>query len=294
MIRKLNKIFDKSEVMEINDKSKIVIMSDCHRGTGDNFDNFLKNRNVYRAALSYYFRNDFTYIELGDGDELWEVDNYKEIIDIYLDIFRQLKKFYDEDRLIMIYGNHDIIKRDDEVLKKYFYNYYNESTNHYEKLLDGLKVYESLVLKYKNEDIFMLHGHQVDFLNGTLWRFSRFLVRNVWHYLEFLGINDPTSAAKNNYVSNLVEKKLQKWSFKNNKIIIAGHTHRPLFPKVGQSMYFNDGSCIHPNGITCLEISNGKITLVKWELNVKEDGLLYVERFLMSSEEPIINFFNTD
>lgn len=291
MIRKLNKIFDKANVLKINDKSKIVIMSDCHRGAGDNVDNFLKNRNIYKAALSYYYKNDFTYIELGDGDELWEVDNYKEITDIYLDIFKQLKKFYDDNRLIMIYGNHDIVKKDEEVLKKYFYNYYNESTNHYEELLDGLKVYESLVLKYNNNDIFMLHGHQADFFNDTLWKVSRFLVRNVWRYLEFLGINDPTSAAKNNYVSNLVERKLQKWSFKNNKIVVAGHTHRPLFPKVGQSMYFNDGSCIHPNGITCLEINNGKITLVKWELNVKEDGLLYVERFLMSSEEKIEDFF---
>lgn len=84
MIRKLNKIFDKANILKINDKSKIVMMSDCHRGAGDNLDNFFKNRNIYKAALSYYYKNDFTYIELGDGDELWEVDNYKEITDIYI------------------------------------------------------------------------------------------------------------------------------------------------------------------------------------------------------------------
>lgn len=291
MNRKLNKIYNISQQMKIDDSSKIVIMSDCHRGAGDNFDNFFKNRNIYRAALNYYYNNGFTYIELGDGDEMWEVNDYKEIVEVYLDIFKKLKKFYDEDRFIMIYGNHDIVKRESEIVEKYFYDYYNETTKEYVSLLKGLKVYESLILKYKNRDIFLIHGHQVDILNGTLWRLSRFLVRNVWHYLEFLGINDPTSAAKNYYASKLVEKKLQKWSIKNNKIIIAGHTHRSLFPKIGQSLYFNDGSCIHPNGITALEICDGKISLVRWEINVKDNGLLYVEKFLLSNNEAIDSFF---
>lgn len=291
-MNKLNKMFNNSEKMKIDDNTKIVIMSDCHRGTGDNFDNFLKNKNIYKAALSYYYKKDYTYIELGDGDEMWGAEYYEDIVSIHLDVFKLLKKFYDNERLIMIYGNHDIDKKDKQVLKKYFYEYYNEATDSYETLLDGLKVYESLVLNYNEYDVFLLHGHQVDFLNGTLWRFSRFLFRNIWYYLDFLGVDNPTSAAKNYYVSSDVEKKLQKWSLKNNKIVVAGHTHRPIFPKIGQSLYFNDGSCIHPNGITCLEINDGKITLVKWELNVKDDGLLYVERFLMSSEEPISNFFN--
>ena len=276
-----------------DDATKIVIMSDCHRGNGNNDDNFEKNKNIYDSALQHYFNNGFTYIELGDGDEMWEVKNYKEIIEEHIDSFKELKRFNDEGRLIMIYGNHDIVKKSPAILRKYFYEYEDKETNEKRKLLFNLEAYESLILEYKGQEIFLIHGHQVDFLNSTIWPVSRFLVRYVWRNLELVGIKDPTSAAKNYRVKNKVEKKLQKWSQENKKMVIAGHTHRPLFPKAKESLYFNDGSCIHSNGITCLEIENGKIGLAKWGLDVNNDEQIVVKRFGLEKSEPIENFFPT-
>lgn len=291
MIKKLNKIFKTSKRISINDRSKLVIMSDCHRGSGDAHDNFTKNQNIYEAALIHYYKKGFTYIELGDGDDMWEVKNYKDIIQEHLETFKILKKFNNSKRLIMIYGNHDICKKSEKFLKEYFYKYYDNNTKKEEKLLNNLKVYESLILEYKNCEIFMIHGHQVDLLNSIFWRLSRFLVRYIWRYLEQVGIKDPTSAAKNYRVSKKTEKKLKKWSMKNNKILISGHTHRPIFPKTGQSLYFNDGSCIHPNGITCLEIEKGNITLVKWIFKLKKNKLISVGRKVIAGKESIINFY---
>lgn len=292
MEKKLNEIFEKSKRLTINNNTKLVIMSDCHRGAGDSYDNFLNNQNIYESALRYYYDKGFTYVELGDGDEMWEVKKYEDIIDVHIEAFRLLKKFNDSNRLFMIYGNHDISKNSKEILKKYFYKYYNKSTKQEEELLNNLEVYESLVLYYYGYDIFLVHGHQVDFLNGTLWKLSRFLVRYVWKNLEYVGFKDLTSAAKNYGVSKNVEKKLRDWSVENNKILIAGHTHRPIFPKIGQSLYFNDGSCVHPNGITCLEIENGKITLVKWEMVLSDDDTISVGRKIIEGSEFIVNFFN--
>ena len=291
MNKKLDQIYQNSERLPIDNTTKIVIMSDCHRGAGDNFDNFIQNQNIYKSALEHYYDNNFTYIELGDGDEMWEVENYEDIIKIHQETFNLLKKFHDFNRLIMIYGNHDIEKSSPVILKKYFYKYYDEITKQNKPLLSGLTVYESLVLNYRNYDIFLVHGHQVDFLNSTLWRLSRFLVRHLWKNLEHLGISDPTSAAKYYQVTKNVEKELKEWSIENNKIIIAGHTHRAIFPQIGQSLYFNDGSCIHPNGITCIEIENGNITLIKWEFETNEEELLSVKRKTLSNSEPIINFY---
>lgn len=291
MNKKLDKIFEKSKKLIIDDNSKIFIMSDCHRGAGNNYDNFIKNQNIFTSALQYYYDKGFTYIELGDGDEMWEVKNYENIIDIHIDSFKQMKKFNDSGKLIMIYGNHDIVKKSPAILKKYFYKYYDKEKKQNEELLKNLTVQESLILNYKNHDIFLIHGHQVDFLNSTLWRLSRFLVRNLWKPAENIGLKDPTSAAKNHKVNRKTEKILQEWSIKNNKILIAGHTHRAIFPKVGQSLYFNDGSCIHPNGITCLEIENGNITLVKWEYAVNQDKTILVKRKMLDGFEPIIKFF---
>ncbi len=291
MSKKLDKIFKKSKIMNIDDSTKLVIMSDCHRGAGDNYDNFIKNKNIFLGALSYYYHHDFTYIELGDGDEMWEVKNYKSIIEEYIDVFKKMKKFHDSNRLFMIYGNHDIKKKFSNIMSKYFYYYYDKVTQQEKSLLNGLTVEESLVLKYKGYDIFLIHGHQVDFFNGTLWRLSMLLVRYIWKFLERLGIKDPTSAAKNNIVNRRKEKKLEKWSIKNNKILISGHTHRAIFPKVGQSLYFNDGSCIHPNGITCLEIENGHITLAKWVYSLNQDKMIFIKRNILEGSEEIIKFF---
>lgn len=288
---RLNKLFVNSRKIKINNNSKLVIMSDCHRGAGDNYDNFLKNKDIFSSALNYYYNNDFTYIELGDGDDMWEVKNYKDIINEHISTFKILKKYNDSNRLLMIYGNHDIEKRSNKVLKDTFYNYYNKETKKEEKLLNNLVVSESLILDYKNNDIFLIHGHQVDLLNSLFWRISRFLVRHVWRIFEHFFIKDPTSAAKNYKGTRRIDKILRKWSIENNKILIAGHTHKPIFPKIGQSLYFNDGSCIHPNGITCLEIENGNITLVKWYYELDGEKLISIDRKVIEESTPIKAFF---
>jgi predicted phosphodiesterase len=275
----LTKIYKNSPHLKIDDKSKIVIMSDCHRGTGDNHDNFLKNRIIYEQALKYYYNNEFTYIELGDGDDMWEVKNYEDIITENTKIFKQLEKFKAKNSLIMIYGNHDMIKKSS--------NIYSGNTT----LFDDLTIYESLILDYSNLNIFLIHGHQLSLFNNKLWHVTRFLVRNIWRRLENLGIKDPTGSAKNYKVSTIIEQKLKKWSIKNNKIIIAGHTHRPIFPKIGESLYFNDGSCIHPNGITCIEIENGNITLIKWQYDLSNNDFITIKKEKITDSVDIKKFY---
>lgn len=227
-------------------------MSDIHRGSGNNYDNFLKNHLIYDYALDNYYQKGYTYIELGDGDEMWEVKNYGEIINAHKNTFDIIKKMNKNKKLIMLYGNHDIEKKD----------------------ILPIPIYESIILKYEEYELFLLHGHQVDFFNSTLWKLARFLVRHIWKRLEHLGFKDPTSAAKNYKVSKKTEKALRKWSNKNQKIVISGHTHRPLFPKPGKGTYFNAGSCIHPDGITCIEIKCGMISLVKWSYKLKNNSII--------------------
>lgn len=71
----------------------------------------------------------------------------------------------------------------------------------------------------------MIHGHQVALLNITFWKLSRFLVKHAWRHLEHFGVKDPTSSSKNYTVTKKVEKELENWSIKNNKILITGHTY---------------------------------------------------------------------
>ena len=68
---RLDKSFRTAPVLALTPHSRIVLISDCHRGVGNSNDNFLKNQHLYFAALQSYYKLGFTYIELGDGDELW-------------------------------------------------------------------------------------------------------------------------------------------------------------------------------------------------------------------------------
>lgn len=90
--KKLDKLLATSPKIYFDDNSKIILMSDCHRGNGTWSDDFFKNRNIFKAALNYYYNNNYIYIELGDGDELWENKDMKDIVDEYPDLFSIVNK----------------------------------------------------------------------------------------------------------------------------------------------------------------------------------------------------------
>lgn len=246
-VKRLDSAFQNAPLLPITANTKYVFFSDCHRGTGGNNDNFLKNKNCYLAALDYYYQNGFCYVEAGDGDELWENKNFHQIQEIHEDIFSMLSYFQKWRRLYMLYGNHDMIK-------KWCGN-----------------VYEALIFHSENSviDLRVTHGHQADFLNSVLWKLARFLVRYLWTPLESLGMLNPTSAAKNNIKREIIEKRLITYAQMNDCLILCGHTHRPVLGN-STSPYFNCGSCVHPNGITCIELTGFEVRLVKWQVRAKQ------------------------
>lgn len=292
-INRLSKVFHSAAQIPYSNQSRIVIMSDCHRGDGDWADNFSNNQNLFFAALSYYYDKEYTYIELGDGDELWENRNYKRIISTHSDAFWLMSKFYQEGRFYMLYGNHDIVKSKEDYMSTNCSWYFDESTKQEVPLFPKIIPYEGLVLTHVNagHQLFLTHGHQVDFINSNLWKLTRFLVRYLWRPLELVGFHDPTSTAKNHEKKVAVEKSLMKWSEHNHTLLIAGHTHRPVFPKVGEPLYFNDGSCVHPRCITALEIEDDAISLVKWVIKPRKNRSLYIERVLLEGPVKIEDFY---
>ncbi len=292
-LKRLNKVFDSAEQIPIDDSSKIVLMSDCHRGDGNWGDNFFNNQNLFFAALDYYYGKDFTYIEIGDGDELWENRKIERIITTHSDAFWLMSKFYRRERFYMLYGNHDTVKKNPGYATKHLRSYYDESIKKRVALFPEIKIHEGLVLIYKNANhkIFLIHGHQVDFINYDLWKLTRFLVRYLWRPLELIGVRDPTSSSKSAGRKAKTEKKLTEWAKKRNQIIVAGHTHRPAFPNINEPLYFNDGCCVHPRCITAIEIENGNIALVKWAVKAKKNRILYVARVILEGPVKIQDYF---
>ena len=260
-LSRMSRAYKNALVLPLSVDSKYILFSDCHRGDGRADDNFLKNEFLYLAALRYYDKYAFTYLELGDGDELWENRSIEQIRQMHPHSFEMLERFRREQRLYLIYGYHDMVKK-----------------------YKGGVFYESILLKdtLHKKNIFLTHGHQAQVMNSTYWKVNRFLVRYLWKNLELIGVPDPTSAAKNNMAKGSVEQRLAQWAARQQVILIAGHTHRPM-AGTKQSPYFNTGSCVHPAGITGIEIERRCITLIKWSLGTRTDQTVCVQREVLAA-----------
>ena len=290
--KKLEKAYENALCIPIHMGSHIVLMSDCHRGVGNWGDNFQANQNLFFAALQYYNRRNFIYIELGDGDELWENRDLREIIRIHSNQFWIMSEFYRDCRFYMLYGNHDRKKAKEKYFKLKCNSYYCEAEEDEKNLFPDMKVQEAIRLQEtcSGLELFLVHGHQGDFWNDTLWKITRFLVRYLWRPLELAGCNDPTSAAKNYRKKEKIELRLAEWAKKHKTLLVAGHTHRPVFSKPGEGYYFNDGSCVHPRCITALELERGTISLVKWSMKVREDNTVYIGRDLLEGPASLMEY----
>ncbi len=262
--KRLNRAFDNARVLPLGEDTRYVMFSDCHRGTGTSYDNFLKNQHLYIAALQCYIQRGYHYIELGDGEELWENRCRDQVVNSHCEVYRMFCAMEEKCRITRLFGNHD------QALEQ--------------------ELPEAVLLKTQdgNITIGLTHGHQADFLNSVLWKLSCFLVRYLWRPLEQFGVTDPTSAAKNYKRAGRTERRLEHWVKDKGMILITGHTHRPRINEkeyLGgrqEGIYLNTGSCVHPYGITGIELNGMQAYLVKWKMTARNDMGLCVAREVLA------------
>lgn len=261
--------------------SPFIIFSDQHKGNRDHGDDFAGNDKNYLAALDYYYSSGFSFINLGDCEELWK---YKpaEVISKNVIPLQSEARFHNIGKYYRTFGNHDITWKDKLEVHMWFKNIFKMP----------LPVYEGILLRtHINEkplSVFMTHGHQGDKMsdNNPL---STWLVSHMWlplqRYLN-INVNTPANDFKLRDRHNMM---MYEWSsHKQNLILITGHTHKPVFAAglysdhpnntineekieistektTRRPTYFNTGCCCYNDeDITGIEIANGMISLVKW------------------------------
>ena len=255
-------------------KDKFIIFSDQHKGNRDWADDFTNNEFNYLTALQFYKQQNFSFINLGDSEELWKY-SLQEVLPKNEKAFAAEAAFQPHN-YFKTFGNHDVTwknKLDVEIfLKKYF--------------TMPLPVYEGIILKTtgngKTLTIFCTHGHQGDKMsdNNAL---STWIVAHIWRPVQrYLRINVNTPS-KDYSLRNKHNKMMYDWSSnRKNTILITGHTHNPVFASGKYSnhpankieknaneklkaSYFNTGCCCFNDGdITGIEIEGGYIRLIKW------------------------------
>ena len=290
---RLDRAYKNAFVLPFDNESKFILFSDCHRGDNSFADDFANNRNIYFHALKHYFNEGFHYIEVGDGDELWENLTFKSVFEAHKNIYLLLKEYFINNRFHSIWGNHDMAYKNPNLVKKHLWIYFDHINGKNEDLFKGIQVHEGIILKHteSGQEVFLTHGHQADWWNYAFWKWSRFLVRILWKPLNVMGIADPTSPAKNYKELIKIERRTKTWISNNNHLItIVGHTHRPRFPEPGDIPYFNDGSCVHPRSITGIEIVKGTISLIKWEIDTNDEGILQIVKVILEGPRKLIDY----
>lgn len=282
---------------------KFIIFSDQHKGAKNNADDFAVCEKNYVAALQYYFNENYFFINLGDGEELWETNIFAVKKHNALS-FEKEKLFQQQKRFIKIFGNHDLYWANDPTSSLQLQSIYGE------KFL----IYEGCILKTKinerNFEIYLTHGHQGDLQSDGNW-FSKFFVAKIWGPLQSVLDINPNTPANNDHLKSLHNTFMYEWSSaEKNVLLITGHTHQPVFmslthlerlyvklnnaqkindasaiksiedeikkaqpanetqPDLSKIIpsYFNSGCCCFYDGdITGIEIADGCIRLIKWE-----------------------------
>ena len=263
--RRLDQILKSAPELPFDDSSKIILLSDAHRGDRGAHDEFAPNEDLFVHALSHYATAGFTYIELGDGDDLWQTPRFSDIEQAYPRVFALLHKFQQQQRLHLILGNHEVQGR----------QYYRANKGEW-------TVGEGLVLRHREtgQRLFAVHGHQIDFWCDQLSLLTQQLVWSArWGPQQMRRaagsfasqqrrtlINFATSVWARWY-SGQQQKQAQQmidWVKSRRQPTIVGHTHIPLFPNRDHAPCFNTGSCINPGYLTGIEIQDGVLRFVKW------------------------------
>ena len=288
-VQRLKEAFTQGRLEMFDASSKYVFVSDCHRGNGNQADEFTKNQNTFQHALSFYYKEGFTLVEAGDGDELWEHPRIKDIKNAHFETFEVIKKFHNAKRFILLYGNHNIYLKDKKYVEDNLFTHLNEHTQERIPFLPDIDPIEGLVLKHKvtGQNIFVVHGHQGDFPNDQGWFFSMLSLKYFWRHLHALGFHNPASPVKNAYKRHKIEKNYASWIAKYRMMLICGHTHRLKYPRNGDLPYFNTGCCIYPTSMTAIELENEQISMVRWKIMADESGLLRVVRNVIHGPNPI-------
>lgn len=266
----LDKAFQLSPHLSFDDNSRLIFISDAHRGVNNRDDMFAPNANLFRHALTHYFDQEYTFVEVGDGDELWHNRDFRNIRRTYPQIFDLFAHFQQRDRLHLIVGNHDSPRGLFDPMEK-----------------DGIPVYQGLRLTYAptRQTLFAVHGHQADPNGDSNWDAARWQSRHIMKYLLRLGIDkfhhfeepkpdfpDPVRLMRLPVwfgewaltKAYQLESAIQIWSAKERQIVISGHTHMINFPQKNELPHFNTGHCITPGYLTGLEIDQGMMSMVKW------------------------------
>lgn len=203
-------LYHKAHSLELAEHPRLVIFSDLHMGNGSpRRDDFAKNREIFAHVLEEcYWKRGYSLILNGDVEELQKF-RLGTIQKSYSEIYRLFDRFHQAGKLFKTVGNHDSILAS---LHRLAFPY-------------PYPLYHSLMLKAREGDMLLFHGHQV----APLYTYFNDVIAVLLRYIAYpLGIKN-FSLSHDNSKRHKVERSVYELSREKKLVSIIGHTHRPLF-----------------------------------------------------------------
>lgn len=207
----------------------LLVISDLHISNGDRFDTFRWTDKDFIEMLEDIIRKEKIEKVILNGD-IYELYKYK--MNDIIENNHVLFDYLNNEKFVYIRGNHDI------------FNTF------------GLDNY--LIRNKKGQTIYIEHGHNADFLNGTsIGRlFSKFgydllklIIKYEWVlkvYMRIVNSIDEVDRIPKKY-NTLRYLKYALRLLKNYDVVILGHTHKIETHKTyflnNKKRYLNCGSC---------------------------------------------------
>ena len=209
-------------------RDRLIVLSDMHRGKRDRADDFRRCESSYLKALRHYDSERYTLAILGDAEELWK-NKIASVLGTYPKVYRAEASFHSDGRLLRFWGNHD-----EEWASPAAVRHWLGPANPGPEL----HVHESLLLDVVLDgrrlgSLFLVHGHQGTGMSDGLAFLARFTVRFIWKPIQHLTAVSRNTPSKNRKVRERHHRAMRRWAEgQENLLLIAGHTHRPVFASV--------------------------------------------------------------
>lgn len=225
IFEKLDLAYSKAQTFALHAASeRLIILSDQHKGARDGADDFQRSERSYNAALTYYNHLRYRLVVLGDAEELWE-NSFEEVASQYPAALALEAAFHADGRYLRVFGNHDIAWSETELFQ--------------EKMaahgVGNVAPVEAVKLRLLAADdrqigeLFLVHGHQGSPDSDLHARRSRFLVRHGWRRLQ-RRLNRPWNTPSVDWgLRGAHAEDMADWAAKRKRVLIAGHTHLPVF-----------------------------------------------------------------
>lgn len=207
----MERVFSETEPHPLDLKRKYVIFSDLHMGNGGKADDFLHNSALFNAALAdYYLPHDYFLILNGDVEELARY-HLSRIMKRWGQTYELFTEFQRRDTLQRLVGNHDI-----------------QLMESHDERFD---IREALRFTYKDNTIFIFHGHQSSLFYSRNTQWVDLVLRYVANPLRIRNYTISHDSRKR----FAMEKRVYRFASAKKIMSIVAHTHRPLFESMSKS-----------------------------------------------------------